>query len=163
MINANGTGFIGGAQVGYNWQVAPNWVIGVEWMFDGSALSASTTTGPGGMAANTRIDWLTMVTGRAGYAMNNWLVYGKGGAALVRDRFSLTDAGGDNPSGTAETSAGWVAGAGLEYGITQNWTLKVDYSHIGGLSTGMLITGVGNTATFSRTFDLATVGINYKF
>jgi hypothetical protein len=39
----NQSGFIGGGQIGYNWQFAPQWVFGVEWMFDGMDISHSGT------------------------------------------------------------------------------------------------------------------------
>src|SRR6516164_6249099 len=28
------SGFIGGGQIGYNWQITPLFLVGVEWMFD---------------------------------------------------------------------------------------------------------------------------------
>ena len=38
----NSSGFLGGGQAGFNWQVAPLWVIGVETDFDGTDISIAT-------------------------------------------------------------------------------------------------------------------------
>src|SRR5271156_3878473 len=35
-INLNQTGIIGGGQIGYNWQVWPTWVFGIEADFQGA-------------------------------------------------------------------------------------------------------------------------------
>ena len=40
-INLNQTGFMGGGQVGYNWQVAPTWVVGIETDFQGADAKGS--------------------------------------------------------------------------------------------------------------------------
>jgi len=168
------SGFIGGGQVGYNWQVSPNWVLGVEGMFDGTSIRSDTATvtvptvlGPTTFSANAKVDWVTTVGARFGYAANNWLFYGKGGGGWVHDSATVTDvvaATGDVFSvSVSDTRGGWMAGGGIEYGFTPNWTARVDYTHIGlsdVTNTGLF---VNDTITLSRHFDMVTFGINYKF
>ena len=163
------SGFIGGGQVGYNWQVSPNWVVGVEGMFDGTDIrsdSGAVFVNNEVLSATEKVDWIATVAGRIGYASNNWLFYGKGGGGWVHDSATVTDV---QPNGdvfsvsVSDTRGGWMAGGGIEYGFTPNWTARVDYTHIGlsdVTNTGLF---VGDTITLSRHFDMVTAGINYKF
>ena len=164
------SGFIGGGQVGYNWQVSPNWVVGVEGMFDGTDIRSDTSTvvlaAGDVISASAKTNWIATVGARLGYASNNWLFYGKGGGGWVHDSATVTDVA---PNGdvfsvsVSDTRGGWMAGGGIEYGFTPNWTARVDYTHIGlsdVTNTGLF---VGDTITLSRHFDMVTAGINYKF
>jgi len=87
------SGFIAGGQIGYNWQLSPQFVVGVEWMFDGTDLKSDTTTvvGPAVIRTSAKVDWITTLAARFGWAANNWLFYGKAGGAWVHD--------GTNPDG----------------------------------------------------------------
>ena len=164
------SGFVGGGQVGYNWQVSPNWVVGVEGMFDGTDIRSDTSTvvltNGDVISASAKTDWIATVGARLGYAVNNWLWYGKAGGGWVHDSATVTDV---QPNGdvfsvsVSDTRGGWMAGGGIEYGFTPNWTARVDYTHIGlsdVTNTGLF---VGDTITLSRHFDMVTAGINYKF
>jgi outer membrane immunogenic protein len=162
------SGFIGGGQIGYNWQVAPQFVLGVEWMFDGTDLrsdSGPVTVGGEFLSASEHVNWLTTVAARFGYAANNWLFYGKAGGGWVHDTATVTDVIGANAfsASISDTRGGWLVGAGIEYGFTPNWTMRVEYDHLGlgdVTSAGPI---VGDTLTLSRHFDMVTVGLNYKF
>jgi len=165
--SASRSGFIGGGQVGYNWQFAPWAVLGVEWTFDGTSLNTTTTATEAAQQfqANARVDWVSTLTGRFGYAANNWLFYGKGGVAWVQDRVSVTDLTNGGFFSASQTTTGWAAGAGVEYGITQNWTVRVDWTHIG--LDDQTFTGFGpiipDMTTLSRHMDIVTAGANFKF
>src|SRR5215470_1738925 len=167
------SGFIGGGQIGYNWQVSPNWVLGVEGMFDGTSIRSDTATvtvptvlGPTTFSANAKVDWVTTVGARFGYAANNWLWYGKAGGGWVHDSVTVNDITDGLSVSANDTRGGWMAGGGIEYGFTPNWTARVDYTHIG-LSNvtdvGFTSVFVGDTITLHRHFDMVTAGINYKF
>jgi hypothetical protein len=98
--NVRPTGVIGGAQIGANYEFAP-WVVGVEASWTDSAITGSTLigcTGPcvnppgskppaGTLIASDRFTsephWFAALTGRVGYAANDWLFYAKGGGALM--------------------------------------------------------------------------------
>jgi outer membrane immunogenic protein len=156
------SGFVGGGQVGYNWQLSPQWVIGIEGTFDGTDIRSEDASLALGLVATSKVDWIATVAGRLGWAANNWLFYAKGGGGWVHDTVTLTDVTGFSVS-TSDSKGGWLVGAGIEYGITQNWTIKVEWDHIGLDST----TGPGftpfDTVSVSRHFELVTAGLNYKF
>ena len=85
------SGFIGGGQIGYNWQVSPAFVLGVEWMFDGTDIRSDTDVvtvptrfGPTTFQASSNVDWIMTLAARFGWAANNWLFYGKAGGGWVR-------------------------------------------------------------------------------
>jgi outer membrane immunogenic protein len=103
--------------------------------------SRATSPGPGsGSRARAPIrsatplppttNWTSTVTGRVGAAFDRLLVYGKGGVAFAQDQSSLTDLGA-NTASTTFMRTGWTAGAGLEYGLSQNWSAKIEYDYLG--------------------------------
>jgi outer membrane immunogenic protein len=118
-------GFVIGGQVGYNWQMN-NIVFGIE--ADGSYVDNDDDgdfgTAPGGIfAVGVEQNYLASVRGRLGFGFDKFLVYGTGGAAFTGLDFNL---------GTDEDDAnyfGWVAGGGVEFAVTQNVTVGVEYLH----------------------------------
>jgi outer membrane immunogenic protein len=80
--NGNNNGvFIGGGQVGYNWQVGYA-VLGIEADFDGAANNNNTrTVGIVQVTSNNR--WITTLAARFGLTNGPWLFYGKAGAGWV--------------------------------------------------------------------------------
>src|ERR1700722_19872277 len=86
-ISASHSGFIGGGQLGYNWQFG-NFVLGGEWLFDGTDLNASGTAG--NFSASAHTDWVGTATARFGWAFNNWLWHGKAGGAWVQNSATAT-------------------------------------------------------------------------
>jgi outer membrane immunogenic protein len=166
-VNDSRSGFIAGGQIGYNWQISPQFVVGVEWMFDGTDISSETTTvvSPIVITTNAKVDWITSLAARFGWAANNWLFYAKAGGAWVHDTTTLTAA---TPFGTFSASAsdsqtGWLFGAGIEYGFAPNWSARLEWDHIGLNDVNNSGFFVSDTITVSRKFDLLTVGLSYRF
>jgi outer membrane immunogenic protein len=162
-ISHSQSGAVGGGQIGYNWQLAPSWLIGVEWLFDGADIRTRDIDPTLTLLSDSKTDWLTTVTGRLGYTINNWLFYGKGGGGWVHESYTFTELGVGGVS-TSDTTGGWVAGAGIEYGITPNWTIRLDYTHIGlddRNAQGPF--SAFDTVSISRHLDLLTAGVNFKF
>ncbi len=150
-IGDTGSGFIGGGQIGYNYQVAPQWVLGVEAEISGSGIKNHLGTfGP--FTVNLKWNTLTTLTPRFGYAFDNWLVYGKVGGAWA-------DVSVNAPFGCCGgTASGWVAGVGAEYAFRNNWSAKIEYNHFGfGSDSGIFFTGN------SVTVDTVKAGVNYRF
>jgi outer membrane immunogenic protein len=161
------SGFIGGAQIGYNWQISPQLVVGVEWMFDGTDLTSDVTTVifPTVITTSAKVDWITTLAGRLGWAANNWLFYGKAGGAWVHDSATVTATTltGTFSASSSDTQGGWVVGAGIEYGFAANWTARIEWDHIGLNDVTHPGFFVFDTITESRRFDLLTFGLNYRF
>lgn len=168
-------GGLGGVQVGYNYQFARNLVVGIQGDFSGFSANDSRdysgdVLGVGGLGRySTRIDWLSSVTGRLGYAANNVLFYEKGGAAWVRDRFHDTtssDLGGgislqSDLSGST-TRFGWTIGAGVEYGWTRNWTVGFEYDYYDFGSFSQALNGTFGLVGFGGSPGPATESLQYK-
>jgi outer membrane immunogenic protein len=140
------SGVMGGAQAGYNWQSGA-FVFGVEADLQGSG--ADDTFG----AYKFANPWFGTIRGRGGYAMNNVLIYLTGGFAYGGGR---VDFGGASES---QLHAGWTIGAGVEVGLTPNWSAKAEYLYVELTNQGYVLTGVQNGFQ-SNVFRL---GLNYRF
>lgn len=176
------SGVIGGAQAGYNWQAA-SWVLGVVADIQAADMqafgSATVTPGVGSTTIqtnNARIDWFGTVRGKVGYAANNWLFYGTGGVAYGQVKSSLAfNCVGCIPQtlwagATSSTQVGWAAGAGIEVGLSPNWTAGVEYLHIdlGSISTTAfpdtaIAAGSSVSANSKFAADMVRATLNYKF
>jgi outer membrane immunogenic protein len=158
-VGDTGTGFIGGGQVGFNYQIN-QWVWGLEADIAGSGIKnnlASIGTPFGPITANFSWNSLTTLAPRFGYAVDNWLVYGKVGGAWADVGVSVNAPFGFSSS-AGGTASGWVAGVGAEYAFRNNWSAKIEYNHFDfGSDGGTFITG--NTVTL----DTVKAGINYRF
>lgn len=179
-LDQKGSGVIGGGQIGYNWQFAPNWVIGIEGDISGTGIRKSTTSpvtvggailGPGiNNLAERNVDWLATVRGRFGYAADRFLVYVTGGGAWGDVNYTAGPnyAGLFNPVSFNKTQSGWTAGGGVEYAFTSNWTARAEYLYydLGGVSAVnvSVVPPVASTTVWDRTrVNVVRAGVNYKF
>ena len=156
-------GFIGGGQVGANWQINAL-VLGIEGDFDWTSLKGSGLDSRGN-TINTDTQWTSTVTGRIGAAFDRLLVYGKGGVAFAHDNDSLNDIVGNTASASV-TRTGWTAGAGFEYAFAPNWSAKIEYDYLGfGNQTLNLPTPAfpAYSANASLNVQEVKAGINFKF
>ncbi len=137
--NLDVSGYMVGGQIGCDYQFAPSWVVGIEGAATGGNISKTTafatTTGaaPADDISTFRstTDFLASITGRIGYAFDRWLVYGKGGVALVGDRYHVDDLDGNFLFDATENRIGWTAGAGVEWAFTPEWSVKLEYDYYG--------------------------------
>lgn len=182
--NLTDRGVLGGVQAGYNFQQG-NLVYGVEADFSFANINGSRNTGaiepPTGVpvAARTfsesdKLDWLITTRGRLGYAVQNTLLYVTGGLAIGHRKFTqdVTAANGFNQNfgSTSSTKAGWTLGAGAEYALSRNWSIKGEYLYVdlGSVSVSSdsnTSPGAGLTVDTSSkmTVNIARLGVNYKF
>ena len=138
-------GFIGGGQVGCNYQ-ALEWVFGIEGTFAGSTIKGNVNNTLFGVADDiftTKIDSIATATGRLGYAWNNWLFYGKAGYAGGQVKFSVSDAVGPATGSGSDShwQNGWTVGGGVEYALTANWIAGVEYDYADLLTTTYNVAG----------------------
>jgi outer membrane immunogenic protein len=158
------TGGVVGGQIGYRWQQGPV-VFGVEAQGDWADLTGNNSSSVFlGDNNSTKIDAFGLFTGQIGYAWNNALLYVKGGAAVVDDKYNITGAA---VASASETRWGGTVGVGLDYGFTPNWSFGVEYDHLFlGTSTNNFVTPAGallQTDGIRQNVDLFTAHINYKF
>ena len=157
-------GFIGGGQIGYNWQTGAL-VFGIEADASKSGQSGSGAQTVPGWTSSTDINWIGTVTGRVGYAWDRVMVYGKGGFAWADEDHSQS-LGGVLVSSTNASHTGWTLGLGLEYAITNNWSAKIEYNYMDfGSSSPAFCSAAGACTTFNidKTAQIALFGVNYRF
>lgn len=199
----NDIGFTGGAQVGYNMQFG-NIVAGVEADINylhGNRGSNGTFPGVASPASDTdfRITqsesskWFGTARGRLGFAFDRALIYatgglafgGKGGGSNVDQRdygnfgalgtWAQTTAGLSG-SGSNSSNIGWALGAGLEYALSNSWSVKAEYLHVDLGRNSRTFTTLaapaggsgylgGDTITVrnDNKFDIVRAGVNYRF
>ncbi|MBY0560481.1 outer membrane beta-barrel protein [Hyphomicrobium sp.] len=153
-------GYVVGGQVGFQRQFG-RWVLGVEGTLDATGMDDSAKTdwqfdnigcfgffcigaaGAGAQTLDAKIDQLYMVSGKIGYAFDDWLAYVRGGyaGANVTAQSSI---GGDvigcfggcimvpvsTSSKDQKRMNGWSVGGGLERMVLPNLTIGVEYNYI---------------------------------
>jgi len=154
----NASGILGAGQLGYNYQTG-SLVVGLEGdgAFAHIAQGASGTAFGSPFSASFDADGLASLRARFGMGFDSVLFYGTAGGGWAHGRISGT-ALGLAASGTAWHS-GWTAGAGFEYGIVPNWSVKLEYLHYGLGSA----TYFGALSTGNLNIETVKVGVNYLF
>jgi outer membrane immunogenic protein len=184
--NNNNAVFIGGGQIGGNYQIG-QFVIGGEWDFDWAANNNNNNgviiPGIGNIVVTNNNRWITTVAARFGWAINHWLLYGKAGGGWVGNSnvtltnlttgvsFSCNTFNNFNTfnNNCGNSTGGWLVGAGFEYAFTNNWTVKLEYDYLGlGNRTFFVPVGspflAGDTfTTNNRNVQMVKVGVNYLF
>jgi outer membrane immunogenic protein len=158
-------GFLGGVQGGCDYQFAGGWVIGVAGDYawtdaDGSHFSPLFP----GFVNHTKVDSLSSVTGRLGYAWDRFLGYVKGGGAWERDKYDFSN--GVLIGRLEDTRSGWTIGVGGEYAFTNFVTgfIEYDYYDFGNRDLTFL---QNNARTFTYGIDetkhVVKAGLNFRF
>jgi outer membrane immunogenic protein len=161
-------GGLAGGTVGCNYQTG-NFVFGIEGdaAWTGANGESSQTAFPA-MHIRTEENFLATIRGRIGYTFSPiWLVYVTAGGAAsgVTLNYSLPGSTLFNTS-QDNTLWGWTVGAGFEYLLTPNWTVKVEGLYVDyGRSSYLASNNPVSLAAFSLklTEGIARVGINYRF
>jgi outer membrane immunogenic protein len=167
--NLRPAGVIGGAQLGANYEFAP-WVVGAEASWSGSGITGSTLipcscTPVLQERATSHALWFATATGRFGYAANDWLFYGKAGGAWMHVSYTqdyLVAGGFTSGTQTVSTDrAGFTAGLGLEYGMTENLSGKIefDFYDFGTQNYNFVQTPV----SIQSNMYALILGLNYRF
>ena len=187
--NSSNTRFTGGGQIGYNYQIG-QFVVGIE--ADLNYLSGRNRNGGavvlpaalGGIPAGSTItasgsnnnNYFGTVRPRIGFAVDRALLYVTGGLAYGGFNGSNTltvtnPAGvalGTFTNGGSNNRVGYAVGGGIEYAVTNNWTVRGEYLYIGSGSRNRTSTAAAfPAATFAsggnRGFSVVRAAVNYKF
>ena len=134
--SSNPASFIGGGQLGINYEFRSGLVVGAEAMFDWLANDADNlhSLEPNGRHS----DWNDQQSldhhsdGQGRLCVGPPACYGKAGGAWVGGSNNSFTAGA-TPVGVSvsSSSAGWTAGAGLEWAFAGNWSARAEYDFIG--------------------------------
>jgi len=162
------SGFIGGGQIGYNWQFAPNWVLGVEADVSGSTQSGSGIQTRAGWSSATDINAFGTVTGRLGYAIDRTLIYFKGGFVWA-DETVKQSFGGVQVASAGFNPTGWTIGGGVEWAFWDNWSAKVEYNYYDLGTNGFSFANLApapvafDAFNNNQTMHVIKAGLNYRF
>ena len=167
-FNYSANGWLGGLTAGAQIQ-SGHTVIGVEGDIDWANITGS-SSGPiflngnnlGTATLSSTVNSISTLRTRIGYASDNWLIYGTGGIAVTNEKSTLTgatfvcgapNAFGSNPPCTSLSNLhlGLAAGAGVEYGVTENLSVKAEYIWV----------GAGAVNTLKE--NMLRVGANWRF
>jgi outer membrane immunogenic protein len=152
------SGWQGGIQGGYNWQVE-NLVLGIE--ADLGLLGADAGESSGLAFVETDYGAFGDLTARLGWAEDRWLFSVKGGLAIANIETRAGVSGGD-VTDNDETHAGWTLGAGVEYAFQPDWSLKIEYMYMDfGEDTSS--NAAGDAFRHDNDLHSIKVGVNYRF
>ena len=169
--------FIGGGQVGCNYQFSENWVLGAQEMFDFGDIKSSNNLPDPRLAAaapfqNTTTHEIITATARLGYLFTpQFLGYVKGGGAWTRTStavFFSIPAVALSESADADRS-GWTVGGGLEWMFAPNWSVFAEYNYMDFGSHNITFTaapgalGAPSIVSTRLTLQTAEVGVNWRF
>lgn len=167
--SANVNGFLGGGQIGANWQTG-QWVFGLEgdWSWTNADGCSSHVLSPT-FSGCTNANWYATVTGRLGVANDRSLIYAKGGVAFADEDHFITFNGVPTTSTSNNTRTGWMAGAGLEYALSNNWSIKAEYNFMDFGKDNNTFNYTANPAGLTERWDISQqvhvvkLGVNYRF
>jgi len=164
----NGSSWLAGGQVGFNYQIA--WFVGgVEAQISATNLHGSNAIPSDPfIAVNTKTDDIGIIAARAGIAFDHSLFYLKGGAAWAHNKFWTSTPVDPVLSSTTVTRWGWMIGVGVEWAFFENWSVKFEYDHMEFRGNRESFAPVGFDAVpfdfdVRQSIDLVKVGVNYRF
>lgn len=178
-LNIQDAGFLGGGQIGYNWQMN-SIILGVDADLDYANISsanAATSSDTITTTINKNIQWLATIRGRLGkLASDSMLVYLTTGPAFGSAIINFDQRVAGSPCPTSwcvvanktQTKVGWTGGAGLEYAVSKGISFKAEYLYVylGNIATnaaGNSILGAVNyniKSSFNN--NVVRLGVNYK-
>lgn len=175
-------GIMGGVTLGYNYVFDNNVMLGAEVDQSFGSMSAKW----GGQHKHDpyygkdSIGNLGTARARLGYVYGDWMPYVTGGLAWADLKNSLgcdagrvaSTTGCQNKVSQFDTShsgykAGYALGAGVEYAVNKNWSVKTEYMYANFGKNKVTLNDPNWPAASERNFktDLHTVrlGVNYRF
>jgi len=157
-------GVVGGAHIGYNYQVA-QFVFGLEGDVEGTGISRNLAPFGTVFSNSTSIPIQGSARGRIGFAVDRALFFATGGAAFasIRDSYFGVLIPGGSTSTLSKSRVGWTVGGGIEYALTNNWTIRgeylyTDYGHYTDFPTSTAF-----SYNHHLTENKVELGFSYKF
>jgi outer membrane immunogenic protein len=179
-INFGSSGFVGGGQIGCDYQFAPQWVAGVEGRAAWSSLETTHSATVRSLATGAIIpsqftlgnDFLASTTARLGYVFaERWLVFARGGAAWTNEKvddafINLTGIPVDPSASRMRT--GWTVGTGVDWAFAPHWSATLEYNYYDFGEDGVVLTSAPpltrvTISSLKDTIHAVTAGVNYHF
>jgi len=143
-------GFLVGAFAGYNMQFN-SFVVGGEADLEWTGIDGS---GAGG--TDLDVSWQGSLRARAGFALDQFLIYGTAGLAFADIHGDASVIDGDDDSDGVET--GWTVGAGVDYAVTDNIFVRGEYRYA---DFGEVASNDGEELEFDS--HTVRIGAGFKF
>jgi len=186
----NGSGFVAGLQLGYNWMLGPSFLLGVETDFEYDGASSNTTVrvpalsaplvGSAAYEVNQSQDYLGTIRGRLGFLPTpSLLLYGTGGFAYgnpgSKTYLNFTATTDTYLGSSSGVKTGWTAGGGAEWMLAPQWTVRAEYlyvdlgssSYTDGCTTAPVCAGLVPAAAYhtsiSNNEHVVRLAFNYHF
>jgi len=170
-------GFLVGGQIGCNLWQSDRWVLGIEgqaaWANIDGQIGPFLQLATGFNTFRTEADAIGSIAARLGYAFGasgQGLFFVKGGAAFIREQFFVSNH--QDPIFDIQSDKdwrwGWMVGAGVEWVLVTNWTIKAEYNynHFGSRDVD-LCSSIANVCSRSwgikQDVHLVKVGLNWRF
>lgn len=159
-LNNSANGFVGGIQAGYNWQI-DKFIYGLETDIQAAGIESKFIDSDF-TEVSTKIDWFGTTRVRLGYTpVDRFMIYATGGLAYGKIKYEMWNG---NVS-ASDTRVGYTVGAGAEYAITQNISLRTEYLYtdLGKLKFDNVGTKNSTSGEVKLPFHTVRIGVNYKF
>ena len=157
-------GLTTGFQAGYNFQISPSVVVGIEGEvgYLGTSRRQVNVNDPS-LIFKSKSDFFGTLRPRIGYAWDRSLLFVTGGLAVVNVKNGFEDFGPPLVS-TSHAKVGYAVGAGLETALSSNWSVKAEYLYIdAGRTTVTDPATPTNFLKFKNQYQVARFGLNYRF
>jgi opacity protein-like surface antigen len=163
----NSSGVFGGVQLGYNFMVTPNWLIGVEGELNATSAQGTVVIQDSVATATTTSNhrWYDTLEGRLGFSQGPWLVYAKGGAALINVDYRLTGTfnGTTAMSSVTNTASGWTLGTGVEFMWAPGWSVKAEYDYLDFGTQNVTFGALGTSLAVTTQVHEFKIGANWHW
>jgi outer membrane immunogenic protein len=169
-VPVSNSSFIGGGQIGYNYQFAKNWMAGVEEDISFADIKGNSVNHLS-LMANNKVDYFGTVRGRFGYVMDRLYLYETAGIAMSHNTTVLAfpslalqaAAGAQQLSYTdAHIHFGLVVGGGIEWALMDNLSLSAQYLYIAS-QPHQYFSSTDQQAMVGAHTQAVTVGVNWLF
>lgn len=188
-VSSSLNGFIGGGQIGYNYQVGNRVVAGVDADINGLVQSDKSSIINRVVPVNNfaenytatvtikkSIDYLGTVRGRLGVLFNPYLlIYGTGGFAYGDASLSESYVASESLGAASypvimqtiyrKSRTGWTAGLGLEWLFKSQWSARIEYSYydLGHLNGNGVLNQINNLGVTPTLWGSANLLSSSKF
>jgi outer membrane immunogenic protein len=171
-VSPTPSGAVIGGQIGCDYQFAPSWVVGVEGAASASTMKNTRSVGlplgnPDTAFVKASTDFLPSVTVRLGYAIDNVLLYAKGGVALAGDKYDVTGSFQGVPFAFEglDNRLGWTVGGGVDWAFSHHWSVNLEYDYYQFGHGGVLMSDPINTfaavVDVKQNVQVVKAGLNF--
>ena len=152
------TAFAIGGKAGYNYQMPSNIVLGLEAAGAFTFNNSSHFSGFPGETYTVKQNFQGDVVAKLGYAFDRFMPYIKGGVAFANLNNLHYNTG--TFGSRSATFTGWTVGAGIDYALTDNWIIGLDYAYASYPSKRFVY---GGPNTLRPNTNTVLASLSYKF